>query len=124
MPISYTYDSDLNLIRTVCEGFVSLRDVLDHFNALQRDSSVGIQANLLLDLRQQTSVPLIAQLADVTTQMERVARELRFNRCGILADRERVYGVARMFQAMSSKLFNAVEVFNDPAAAESWLVQQ
>lgn len=120
-PISYRYDSQQNLIRTHCEGFVSLTDVVGHFRELLNDATVGIHANLLLDLRNQTSVPMIDQLAIVTEAMERIALELRFSRCAVLADRERVYGLARMFQAMAGKMFQAIEVFADAAIAESWL---
>lgn len=120
-PISYRYDSQLNLIRTHCDGFVSLADVVEHFSELLDDATVGIHADLLLDLRDQTSVPMIDQLAAVTEALERIALELRFNRCAVLADRERVYGLARMFQAMAGKMFQAVEVFADSAIAESWL---
>ncbi len=120
-PISYRYDSRRNLIRTHCEGFVSLADTVDHFSDLLNDVTVGIHANLLLDLRNQTSVPMIDQLAIVTEAMERIALELRFSRCAVLADCERVYGLARMFQAMAGKMFQAIEVFADATIAESWL---
>lgn len=121
MPVTYRYDSSRNRIHTACEGYVTLQEAMAHFRTLAADEAVGIHADLILDLRGTTSVPHIEQMAKVAEGIDPLAAELRFGRCAILAHRDRVYGMARMFMAMSGSAFGDVRIFADVPTAERWL---
>lgn len=71
MPITYQIDSHSKTIRTKCVGHLTLPEVVEHFNALERDRECPRHANVFLDLSEVSSLPETRQLSFVVTQMKR-----------------------------------------------------
>ena len=120
MPITYEIDRSRNLIRTTCFGTVRLPDVMAHFDALQRDPDRPDRLDVLLDLRDIDAPPAAPQLQAVADRVSLVDG-LVFGACAILATRETVFGMARMFEVLARPYFAAIKTFRDVAAAEEWL---
>ena len=62
MPVIYTIDKPRKLIRTTCNGIVTLEDVIDHFSNLKGDPDGAGQLDVLLDVREANSLPETNQL--------------------------------------------------------------
>jgi len=122
MPVSYEIDAARGLIRTRCSGVVELADVLGHFATLQRDPARPAWPDVLLDFTGLGSLPNAAQIGAVKDRMSwRPAFRFRF--CAIVADRDVVFGIARMFQSMTTAFFEDVTVVRSVGDAEAWLEQ-
>ena len=123
MPVSYEIDSARGLIRTRCSGNVELADVLGHFAALQRDPARPPWPDVLLDFTGLESLPHAFQVETVKDRLGwRPA--FRFRYCAMVADRDVVFGIARMFQSMTTAFFENVVVVRSLVEAEEWLEQQ
>jgi hypothetical protein len=120
MPVTYTIDLPRKLIRTHCVGSVRLPEVLAHFETLRKDPSLPRDSDVLLSLVGLDTPPDTPQLYAVADNMG-LAPPLRFRYCAIVADRDLVFGIARMFQAIGGRHFQEVQVFRDAPAALTWL---
>jgi hypothetical protein len=120
MPVTYEIDATRNLIRTTCFGHVRLQDVMAHFDELQRDPNRPDRLDVLLDLRDMDAPPEAPQLQAVADRVSLV-EGLVFGACAIVASREAMFGMARMFEALARPYFAALRTFRDVQAAEEWL---
>jgi hypothetical protein len=120
MPITYEIDSTRNLIRTTCFGQVRLPDVIAHFDALQRDPSRPDRLDVLLDLREMAAPPEAPQLQAVADRVG-LMEGLVFGACAIVANKESMFGMMRMFEVLARPYFAALKTFRDVASAEEWL---
>lgn len=120
MPVTYELDDARHRIRTTCFGEVRLRDVMEHFDALQRDPTRPDRLDVLLDLRDIATPPEAAQLQAVADRVSLV-EGLVFGACAIVASREAVFGMARMFEVLARGHFAAIKTFRDVKTAEGWL---
>jgi hypothetical protein len=121
MPVTYRLDSGKGVIETRCAGAVTLDEVLRHFRDLEGDPALPARLDVLLDLEQLTSVPESGQLRRVTLEMERLKEQLRFGACAIVASRDVLFGMSRMFEVFASDLFALTHVFRKREEAERWL---
>src|SRR5262245_11448086 len=122
MPVTYEIDAPRALIRTRCSGEVQLEDVLAHFAELQRDPRRPEWPDVLLDMTGLETLPNSGQLGAVKDRLGwRPA--LRFRFCAIVADRDVVFGIARMFQTLAGAFFEEVTVVRARIEAEAWLDQ-
>src|SRR5262249_25084409 len=99
MPITYRIDRERSRIITTCSGDVTLPEVMAHFDELQRDPEVSPRLNVLLDLTQQTSIPLARQMQAAADRVGLVTN-IVFEACAIVASREAMFGMARMFEVL------------------------
>ncbi len=121
MPVTYRIDRNVGLIRTVCSGNVVMREVVDHFRALEDDPNRPTTADVLLDLREVTSLPTADQLRTTTVEIARLAPRLRFRACAIIAGRDALFGISRMFGVFAENYFRAISVFRSAEEGERWL---
>jgi hypothetical protein len=126
MPVTYTIDADKQSVRTRCIGRVTLQEVIDHFRTLEQDPRCPAHLDVFLDLSGMdvSSVPQTAQLSRVVLEVKRVQNWVRFGACAILAPRDVVFGVMRMFETMSNQYFRVTQSFRDGTEAEVWLASQ
>ncbi|MFI5211000.1 MAG: hypothetical protein ACHQ2E_11190 [Gemmatimonadales bacterium] len=122
MPIEYRIDHDWGLVRTRCTGEVTLQEVIEHFDVLERDPDRPPRLHVLLQLTGMLTLPRSDELQAVAGRMNRLTT-LRFGVCAILVDRDIVYGIARMFAAFAESRFESVQVFKSAEAAETWLAE-
>lgn len=126
MPVTYTVDADRRTIRTRCVGRVTLQDVINHFRALEQDLRCPARLDVFLDLSELDlgSLPQTLQVSRVVQEVKRIEGRIRFGACAILAPRDAVFGMMRMFEAMAEQNFRATRSFRDATQAEIWLVSQ
>jgi len=121
MPVKYQIDTANAIIRTECVGDVTLDEVINHFRELGQDPNCPEQLDVLLDLREQSSIPESDQLRVVTGEIARVCGRVQFGLCAIVAARDVLYGMLRMFQVFSETYFREAKVFRTLSEAEQWL---
>jgi hypothetical protein len=121
MPVTYRIDRGAGLIRTRCAGFVTLEEVLDHFERLTEDPDRPAKLDVLLDLREITSLPSVTQLASVAGAIAEMRSRVRFGACAIVATSDAWYGTAKIFEVAAAGAFDASGVFRGPTEAETWL---
>ena|ERR1041385_4570850 len=101
MPVTYVIDPSRKLIRTKCAGDVTLQEVIDHFRQLVRDPECPEQLDVLLDLSQETSLPSTSELLAVAYEIRRVRQRVRFGMCAVVARRDALYGMLRIFEVVA-----------------------
>lgn|SRR5262245_31400000 len=121
MPVSYEIDRAAGRIDTRCTGDVTLDEVMRHFAELRADPSTPERLDVLLDLDGTTSTPESPQLRQVTRAIDQLTAKLRWGACAIVASRDSLYGMSRMFAVFAEGLFAETQVFRDRQAAERWL---
>jgi stage II sporulation SpoAA-like protein len=121
VPITYSIDIPTALITTRCFGHVTLAEVQEHFRELPRVWPPVDRLDVLLDLRDQTSLPELRELQDVATEIAVQIGPHRFGRCAVVTERELIFGSMQMFEVLVSRFFEAFRVFRTTSAAVAWL---
>jgi hypothetical protein len=121
MPVTYHLDPVRGFVETRCTGDVTLDEVLEHFRELEVDASLPDRLDVLLDLGAMTSLPESEQLRDVTRAVERLKAKVEWGACAIVARRDALFGMSRMFEVFTEELFARTRVFRERAAAQDWL---
>ncbi len=121
MPVSYTIDADKGILRTRCCGHLTLPEVVDHFRALEQDPACPDRVDVFLDLTAVDSLPDPGQMPAVIGQLKRVSGRVRFGACAIVTDRDALFGMMRMFEAMGEEYFRVTRTFRTAGEAEAWL---
>jgi hypothetical protein len=124
MPVSYTIDAEEKLIHTRCFGNVTLDEVVAHFRTLERDPACPDTLDVFLDVRETTSLPFSGEISAVAVEISRVKKKVRFNACAVVATREALFGMLRMFSVVAGPYFQAIHVFRAASEAEEWLASQ
>jgi len=121
MPVTYQINHETAFIETHCTGEVTLDDVLDHFRQLEADPSLPRRLDVLLDLDKTTSLPESPQLMEVTRAVERLRAKVEWGVCAIVANRDALYGMSRIFEVFAEKQFDRISVFRDREDAKRWI---
>jgi hypothetical protein len=121
MPVTYEFDRALALVRTRCTGDVTFAEVLEHFRELGRDASLPARLDVLLDLTGMRSIPESDQLRSVAGEVERLRERVGWGCCAIVASRDVLFGMSRMFQVFAEEHFAESNVFRGCEEAERWL---
>jgi hypothetical protein len=124
MPVTYSIDVAQKTIRTRCVGDVKLADVISHFRDLQNDVRCPPHLDVLLDLSETTSLPETSQLSAVTNEIRKIQMKVHFGACAIVATRDALFGMARMFEVMAQPYFRVISVFRALQPAEAFLASQ
>ena len=120
MSVTYQIDQAKRRIHTRCIGAVTLDEVLQHFADLVRDPDCPARLDVLLDLSETTSLTS-SQLKAVTTEVARVRPRVQFDGCAIIASRDALFGMARMFEVFAENYFGATRVFRTMDEGTRWL---
>lgn len=120
MPIDYQIDLQRRRIRTTCSGWVTLDDVLAHFDLLENDPQCPPQLDVLLDLTTVTSLPEPFQLRSVAERIGAVTK-VAFGLCAIVTSSDVLFGLSRMFEVYSQAYFEQTCVFRHLAEGAAWL---
>ena len=121
MPVLYEIDLGARLIRTRCVGDPTFAEVVDHFRALMRDPHCSGSLDVLLDLREVSALPTPNQLREVSAEIEWVGSKVQFGACAVVATRDVLYGLSRVFEAVAAERFRRMHVFRTATEAEEWL---
>jgi hypothetical protein len=121
VPITYEIDTGRRLIRTRCVGATTLAEVMDHFRVLRSDPAVPEQMSVLLDLSEQTSAPVSAQIKQVAEETGRMREVVRWGALAVVARSDVLFGMSRMLEVLAEPHFTSIRVFRDLAPAEVWV---
>ncbi len=119
MPVTYRIDVAAGIVYSEAHGRVTDDDLVDHQSRLQSDPDFRPDLRQLFDFRGVEAV-------EVTTHgIRRLAERQRFgpgSKRAFVTSREVVYGLARMYQAMTDPAPGLVEIFRDDMdQARKWL---
>src|SRR4029453_8707921 len=121
MPVTYEIDPSYPLIRTSCSGPRIFDEVLAPFRALEADPAIEGEFDVLLDLTELDTIPETPQLKSVVDRVGRLLTKVQWGACAIVASRDVLFGISRMFEVFSQSSFTATHVFRKRAEAEAWL---
>jgi hypothetical protein len=124
MPVKYTIDSEQRIIRTECFGPVKFTEVIDHFRELEHDPNCTQGLDVLLDLTETTNLPGVTQIGAVADELKKIHEKVQFGACAIVAGRESLFGMIKMFEIPAQRYFHVIRVFRKIIEAETWLASQ
>lgn len=124
MPVTYSIDGAAKIIRTACSSPLTFPEVLEHFRALNQDPACTGHLDVLLDVSDADALPAASQLGAVATELASVRSKVQFGKCAVVATRDAMYGMMRMFEVLTARYFEAIHVFRNSAEAEAWLVSR
>lgn len=124
MPVSYAIDADKRTLRTKCFGRLTLAEVVDHFQKLELDPECPDRIDVFLDLSEVDSLPEPAQMPEVIAHLGKASGRIRFGACAIVAARDALFGMMRMFEAMGAEYFRVTRTFRASSEADAWLASQ
>src|SRR5262249_42597779 len=121
MPVTYRIDPERRLIVTRCTGETTLPEVLAHFDELERDPTCPPGADVRLDLTRITSLPNVGQIRSAAERAGDASRKVRFGALAVVAQNEELFGVARLFEMFTQRVFTRSRVFATFEEADAWL---
>jgi hypothetical protein len=123
MPITYRIHTDLGLVVTRFTGHVKDDEFVELYKAMLHDDDYALGTNELADLRAAESLNLSAL---ALRRVEEITRQrygdsgLNF-RTAIIAPRDPLYGIGRMYEVFAEDGPENVKVCRDPLEALQWL---
>jgi hypothetical protein len=124
MPVAYVIDTTRKLIHINCSGVVTLADVLDHCAKLKNDPACAGHLDVMLDVRESDTLPESKDLRIANSNVASVRGKVEFGRFAIVANRDAMFGMMRMFGIFAEKDFREINVFRGTVEAEVWLALQ
>jgi hypothetical protein len=103
---------------------VSLEEVLHHFRQLEEDPDCPNRMDVLLDVCEQTSVPKIEELHEVTGAVYGIRGKVQFGMLAIVACTDVMFGMLRMWEVFAERYFGKTCVFRSAREAEAWLIAE
>jgi hypothetical protein len=122
--VTYKIDANKKTVRTKCVGLVTLQEVVEHFRILEQDPDCPDILDVFLDLSEMDSLPDTREISTVINEVKRIRGQVRFGACAILAGRDALIGMMRVFEAMAEECFRVTCTFRVANEAEAWLVSQ
>jgi hypothetical protein len=119
--VSYRCDRESGVLHTEFSGDVKFDEVMGHFRDLEADASLPKRLDVLLDLSQMESLPESAQLRSVAGEVGRLREKLEWGTWAIVAPRDALFGMLRIFEVFTEGKLAKSRVFRDRADAEDWL---
>jgi hypothetical protein len=124
VPVTYQIDTTTRRIHTICSRPLKFAEVVDHFRALKEDPTCKGQLDVLLDVSDADPLPESRQLAAIGTELDAVRAKVEFGLCAIVATRDAMLGMMRMFEVPAGPYFRATRVFRSAVEAEAWLASR
>ncbi|MFQ5536944.1 MAG: hypothetical protein ACE5GJ_05775 [Gemmatimonadota bacterium] len=122
MPLRYSIDPDQKLVKTVAEATLTDEDILAHKRALLSDPRYQPGMREISDVRGVTEFQVTPRGVSAFVGVDRHTAAVRGGaRLAILADRDVVFGMARMYQEMTGGEAGTVGVFRTLEEACVWL---
>jgi len=121
MPVTYEIDAVDRVIRTSCTSPLTYAEVIEHFRELGRDPACMGPLNVLLDVSEADVPPQGGQIQAINMELSALRDKVQFEVCAIVATRDAMFGMMRMFEALARPYFLATRVFRARPEAEAWL---
>ena len=124
MPVTYQIDATRKLIRTTCSAPLAFTQVIEHFRALREDPDCAGHLDVLLDVSTADTLPVSSQMGPISAELGAVRSKVQFGNCAIIAPRDAMFGMMRIFEIAAGSYFHAIRVFRTAAEAEKWMSSQ
>jgi hypothetical protein len=121
MPVIYKIDAARKLIHTTCTRPLTFTEVIEHFRTLKEDPACTGHLDVLLDVSGADTLPLTSQMGPISAELDAVRAKVQFGLCAIIATRDAMFGMMRVFEVIAASYFRAIRVFRDAAEAQAWL---
>ena len=124
MPVAYHIDVARNIIRTTCSRPVKFEEVIEHFQTLKKDPACIGRLDVVLDVSEADALPDSSQLGSIKAELAGIRDHVQFGVCAIVASRDAMFGMMRIFEVFAGPYFRAIRVFRESGEAEKWLASQ
>jgi len=124
MPVTYSIDPQKKRIDTVCTDPLTFEEVLNHFDTLQQDPACTGRLDVLLTVSDVHRLPQTSQLSVVSAEVRAVREKVEFELCAVVAGRDAMFGMMRIFEVFAGQYFRELRVFREKAEAEAWLLRE
>ncbi len=124
MPVTYSINLYDKIIRTTCSSPLTFAEVIGHFRELHQDPACAGYLDVLLDLSEADALPESGQFGAITAELSAIRAKTQFGICAIVATRDAMFGMMRMFEVLARPYFLATRVFRGGPEAEAWLMAQ
>ncbi|RJQ46129.1 MAG: hypothetical protein C4534_03215 [Gaiellales bacterium] len=122
MPIDYTIDRHEGLILTVAVGTLTDEDIVDMKRRLLADPDYDPGMKELSDIRGVDDFQVTAAGISRFVGIDEVKSEVvKDHLLAIVASRDVIYGMARMYQSQTQSFKPGVEIFRTMEEAREWL---
>jgi hypothetical protein len=122
--VTYIIDPAEKIISTVCASPLTFEQVIAHFRTLQQDPACMGYLDVLLDVSEADALPEPAQFGAMKAELGAIQAKAQFGICAIVATRDAMFGMMRMFEVLTRPYFLATRVFRAKPEAEAWLAEQ
>lgn len=122
MPVTYKIDAARMVIHTTCSRPLKFAEVIEHFRTLKEDPACTGNLDVLLDVSGADTLPVSSQLGPIGAELDAVRAKVQFGLCAIVATRDAMFGMMRVFEVVAAPYFRAIRVFRQAAEAQAWLV--
>ncbi len=119
LAITYSIDPNSRTLSIISIDEVNDAQVVVFFENLLADPRFTPGLNLLMDMTLQSGVPGSQLIRDTARRIE--GKEFSFSRIAIVANRDALFGVARMFEVYAEKATTAVRTFRSRDEALEWI---
>ena len=124
MPVTYQIDPARKLICTTCSAPLRFTEVIEHFQTLKQDPACTGYLDVLLDVSNADTLPVSRQLGPISAEIGAVRAKVQFGICAIVASRDAMFGMMRVFEVAAGPYFRSIRVFRDPLEAQKWMSSQ
>ena len=122
MSIEYVIFSEHRLVHVRILGYVKMADYVEHFRKLSFDPAYERPMRKLMDYRGCTHYKISAQgERGIARERLRFADVFAGEQCAIFAPEPHVFGMKRIYQAVSEQSGMETAVFSDLQEAMEWL---
>jgi hypothetical protein len=118
MPTSYRIDERLGMIFSSASGVVTDDDLRGHQRAVLADPGFDPRFSQIWDFQGVEDVEVSNEALRALAESKSYSAE---SKRAVVAPRDVVYGMARMFQMLHEEAPEAFRVFRTPAEARAWL---
>jgi hypothetical protein len=121
MPLTYTVDSEADLVRLTGSGTVTDQDVVSCISALRDDPELRPGMDALSDMRE-IEVAFTSQgIVAIKELLDRAGPEVRVRRIATVTDSLVAYGMGRVTEALLDETTLKYRVFREMDEALVWL---
>ena len=119
MPVRYSIDPGLQLVRTVFSGELTDADLREHVRSLHADPAFNAKMRELVDL---TGVTRATVTADGVATIAASLVHSPHARRALVASTDEVFGLSRMYQLYRDRIgAEELQVFRESVPALEWL---
>ena len=109
------------MMRTTCNSPLTFAEVLDNIRGLKVDPACQGRLHALVDLSTADLVMDGDQLRIALAELNTLRPRTQFDMLALVATRDAMYGMMRMFEVIAAPYFGTIRVFRVVSEAEAWL---